>query len=346
MTKQILEQTTADLVSKGRGILAADESTSTIGKRFDSIGVENTEDNRKAYRDMLFRAKGFGKYISGVILYDETLRQKAVGGRSFMRDLIEKAGAFSGIKVDTGAKPLPFFANETITEGLDGLATRFKEYGDLGAKFAKWRAVIDISKDIPTSYAIKSNVNALVRYAALAQQAGIVPIIEPEILMDGDHTLEKCAEVTEAVLSTLYHELHTARIHLEGTLLKPNMVISGKKCSTQASPEQVADATVKILRRTVPAAVGGIVFLSGGQSDLEATQHLNIMNAKYDLPWALSFSYGRALQSQALKTWAGKSENVQAAQEALMHRARMNSLAALGKWTLDQERTNTVKVAA
>lgn len=336
MDLEKLESTARKIVERGRGILAADESTGTIKKRFDQIGVESTAETRNAYREMLFKTPDFGKYISGVILYDEQMRGAAEDGTP-LRDILTQAGAIPGIKVDNGAKPLPFCPGETITEGLDGLRERFAEYAKMGAGFAKWRAVIDIGEHIPSQTAIITNAHALARYAALAQEAGIVPIVEPEVLMDGAHDIDRCAEVTERVLRVLYQELHLQRVHLEGTLLKPNMVIAGKKSSRQASVEEVAEKTVRTLKRTVPAAVPGIVFLSGGQSEEQATEHLNAMNAMGGLPWALSFSYGRALQQAALNAWGGKRENWAAAQRAFAHRARMNGLAASGEWKADLE---------
>lgn len=327
------------MVAPGKGILAADESTGTIGKRFDSIGVENIEDNRRAYREMLFATKGIGEHISGVILYDETLRQKAANGTPFV-DMLNKAGVLPGIKVDAGAKPLAFCAGETVTEGLDNLPKRCAEYVKLGAKFAKWRAVIDIGRDMPSSTCIAANAHALARYAAICQEAGLVPIVEPEVLMDGDHTIERCEEVTEWTLNAVYDALYMNRVVLEHSVLKPSMVISGKKCAKQAPVDEVAARTVRVLKRTVPAAVAGIAFLSGGQSDELATAHLNSMNAQFkgDLPWPLSFSYGRALQQASLKAWKGQAANVPAAQAALAHRAKMNGLAALGRYSADLER--------
>lgn len=324
------------MVAPGRGILAADESTGTIGKRFDSINVENTEENRCAYRDMLFTTKGIGEYISGVILYDETLRQKSADGMSFV-ELLNKNGVLPGIKVDAGAKPLAFCPGETVTEGLDNLPKRCAEYVKLGAKFAKWRAVIDIGADLPSSTSIAANAHALARYAAICQEAGLVPIVEPEVLMDGDHTIERCEQVTEWTLNAVYEALYMNRVSLEGSVLKPSMVISGKKCSRQAGVDEVAERTVRTLKRTVPAAVAGIAFLSGGQSDEVATAHLNAMNKLGGNPWPLSFSYGRALQQPAIKTWKGSAANVAAAQAALAHRARMNGLAALGRYASSME---------
>ena len=327
------------MVAPGKGILAADESTGTIEKRFDSIKVENVEENRRAYRDMLFTTKDLGKYISGVILYDETLRQKSADGTPFV-ELLQKNGILPGIKVDAGAKPLAFCPGETITEGLDGLLKRCQEYVKLGAKFAKWRAVITIGKDIPSRTCIEENAHALARYAAICQEAGLVPIVEPEVLMDGDHTIDVCEEVTEWTLNSVYDALYLDKVMLEGSVLKPSMVISGKDCAQQASVEEVAERTIRTLKRTVPSAVAGIVFLSGGQSDEIATAHLNAMNRKFQgkLPWPVSFSYGRALQAPSLKAWQGAAANVAAGQAALIHRSRMNSLAATGKYSDAEEK--------
>ena len=324
------------MVAPGKGILAADESTGTIGKRFDSIKVENTEENRRAYRDLLFTTQGIGDAISGVILYDETLRQKSADGATFV-DLLNQNGVLPGIKVDAGAKPLAFCPGETVTEGLDNLPKRCAEYVKLGAKFAKWRAVIDIGADMPSSTSIAANAHALARYAAICQEAGLVPIVEPEVLMDGDHTIERCEQVTEWTLNAVYEALYMSRVSLEGSVLKPSMVISGKGCSRQAGVDEVAERSVRILKRTVPAAVAGIVFLSGGQSDELATAHLNAMNKLGNNPWQLSFSYGRALQQPSLKAWKGVASNVAAAQAALAHRARMNSLASLGRYASSME---------
>ena len=320
------------MVAPGKGILAADESTGTIGKRFEGINVENTEEHRRAYRDMLFLTRGIGDHISGVILYDETLRQKSADGTSFVK-LLEKMGVLPGIKVDAGAKPLPLCPGETVTEGLDNLPMRCADYVKLGAKFAKWRAVIDIGRDMPSSTSIAANAHALARYAAICQEAGLVPIVEPEVLMDGDHTIERCEEVTEWTLNAVYEALYLNRVVLEHTVLKPSMVISGKKCAKQAPVDEVA-------ARTVRAAVAGIVFLSGGQSDELATAHLNSMNVQFkgNLPWPLSFSYGRALQQPSLKAWKGLPANVPAAQAALAHRSKMNGLASLGRYSADLER--------
>jgi fructose-bisphosphate aldolase class I len=326
------------MVAPGRGILAADESSGTIKKRFDAIGVESTADSRRDYREMLFRSTDAMKsYISGVILYDETIRQNAKDGTPLVK-LIEQAGSIPGIKVDAGAKPLAGFPGETITEGLDGLRERLVEYHKLGARFAKWRAVIDIGPGIPTDYAIKANAHALARYAALCQENGIVPIVEPEVLMDGDHDIARCFSVTERVLKTTFNELFEARVQLEGIVLKPNMVISGKKNAKRANVEEVARQTVTLLKLCVPAAVPGIAFLSGGQSDEEATAHLDAMNKLGPLPWKLTFSYGRALQAAPQKAWSGKSDNVASAQRAFAHRAKMNSLAARGEWKTDLEK--------
>jgi fructose-bisphosphate aldolase class I len=324
------------MTAKGKGILAADESTSTIKKRFDKIGVENTADNRRDYRELLFRTdEAMKSYVSGVILFDETLRQTSADGNGTpLVKLIEASGAVPGIKVDAGAKPL---AGSPITEGLDGLRERFVEYRKLGARFAKWRATYDPTGGRPSYNAINANAQALARYAALAQENGIVPIVEPEVLMDGDNDIDTCAAVTEWVLKDVFQQLYYANVQLEGIVLKPNMIVSGMTCAKQASVEEVADRTLKILKRCVPPAVPGIAFLSGGQSDTDATAHLSAMNAGGALPWPLTFSYGRALQAAPQKAWSGKKENVAAAQKAFLHRARMNSLAALGKWTPAEE---------
>ena len=320
------------MVAKNRGLLAADESSSTIKKRFDTIKLESTEENRRAYREMLFTAPGAAAYISGVILYDETLRQKTKDGVPFPTYLA-KAGMIPGIKVDLGAKPLAGHPGETMTEGLDGLRERFAEYHKLGARFAKWRAVINIDAGIPSRYAINANAEGLARYAALAQEAGIVPIVEPEVLMDGAHSLERCEDVTNAVLDSVFSHLFAARVIMEGMILKPNMVIPGKKCADQATPERIAEATVRTLKRQVPPAVPGIAFLSGGQSPVDATLHLNLMHAAGPLPWALTFSYGRALQEDALNAWAGKPGGFAGGQKALAKRAKLNGLAAVGEYS-------------
>jgi fructose-bisphosphate aldolase class I len=333
MTKQTtLEQVAAAMVAPGKGILAADESSGTIKKRFDSIKAESTADTRRDYREMLFRSTDAMKScISGVILFDETIRQNAKDGTPLAR-IIADAGALPGIKVDRGTKPLPFCPGETITEGLDGLADRIKEYVSLGAKFAKWRATYDIGAGKPSYNAINANSQALARYAALCVEGGLVPIVEPEVLMDGDHDIAACEMVTEWVLKDVYLQLYYAKVPLERTILKPNMVIAGKKCAKQAGRQEVAERTVVVLKRCVPTAVPGIAFLSGGQSDEDATAHLSLMNQMGPLPWKLSFSYGRALQAAALKAWGGKAENFAAGQRAFAHRARMNGAAALGKW--------------
>ncbi|MEM6603439.1 MAG: class I fructose-bisphosphate aldolase, partial [Pseudomonadota bacterium] len=312
--------------------------------------IENNEANRRAYRDLLFRTTGFGKYISGVIMFDETFNQKAVGGRTKMTELIQKAKSLPGIKVDCGAKPLSNFPGETITEGLDNLPARMKAYAENGATFAKWRAVIDIntSANIPSQYAINANAAALARYAAICQEYGIVPIVEPEVLMDGDHSIDVCYQVTEQSLYALFSALYEAKVDLEGIVLKPNMVISGKKNKNRASAEQVAEQTVKCLKAAVPSSVQTIAFLSGGQSDVEATEHLHLINAGNKLPWNVTYSYGRALQAAAISTWGGKQDNVKAAQAVLLHRAKMNTLAAQGKWSaaLEADGQSTVKLAA
>ena len=326
------------MVQPGKGILAADESSSTIQKRFDAIGVESTADSRRDYRELLFRStEAMKSYVSGVILFDETLRQSAKDGTPLVK-LIEQAGAVPGIKVDAGAKPMPFCPGETVTEGLDGLAGRLKEYHGLGARFAKWRAVIDIGDGKPSYACILANAHALARYAALCQEADIVPIVEPEVLMDGSHDIATCAQVTEWVLKEVYQQLYYQRVALEGTVLKPNMIVPGKKSGKAASVEQVAEETLKVLKRCVPPAVPGIAFLSGGQSDEEATAHLDAMNRIGGFPWKLTFSYGRALQAAPQKAWGGKAGNVAAAQAAFSHRAKMNGLASLGQWKRDLEK--------
>jgi fructose-bisphosphate aldolase class I len=332
-----LEKTAKALVAEGKGILAADESDGTIKKRFDSIEVESTEDNRRAYRELLFTTEGAEDYISGVILYDETIRQSASDGTPFPK-LLESRGVIPGIKVDQGAKPLALTDDETITEGLDGLRDRLAEYRELGARFAKWRATYSIAADKPSEYCAWTNAHALARYAALCQEAGLVPIVEPEVLQDGTHTLEQSAKATGRVLQAVYTELHDQRVHFRGTLLKPNMVLSGYEASDRAGVDEVAEATLDVFYKHVPAAVSGIVFLSGGQSDEDATAHLNAMNARGPHPWQLSFSYGRALQAPALKAWGGKPECVEAAQRAYYHRAKMNSAARTGMYAPEMER--------
>jgi fructose-bisphosphate aldolase class I len=326
------------MVTPGKGILAADESSGTIKKRFDAIGVESTEDSRRDYREMLFRAKeAMSQHISGVILYDETIWQNAKDGTPLVK-LIEQSGAIPGIKVDEGTQALPNCPGELVTVGLDRLAERLKKYYQRGARFAKWRAVIDIGNHVPSMTAIRVNAHALARYAALCQEAQIVPIVEPEVLMDGDHDIDRCYEVTSRVLNKTFRELQAQRVALEGMILKPNMAISGKKCSKQASVAEVAEKTVRLLKACVPAAVPGIAFLSGGQSDEEATAHLNAMHRLGTLPWPLTFSYGRALQAAPQKAWAGKAENVAAGQRAFAHRARMNALASTGEWETSLEK--------
>jgi fructose-bisphosphate aldolase class I len=326
------------MVARGRGILAADESTGTIGKRFESIKVENTEENRRAYRELLFTARGLGDHVSGAILYDETLRQKAADGTPFAA-LLSRQGVLPGIKVDAGTADLAFCPDEKITEGLDKLAKRCQEYVKLGAKFAKWRAVITIGAGIPSTTCIAANAHALGRYAAICQANGLVPIVEPEVLMDGDHTIERCEEVTEWTLNAVYQALYVNRVVLEESVLKPSMVIAGKDAARQAGSDEIAARTVGVLKRCVPAAVAGIAFLSGGQGDEQATENLATMNRLFpDLPWPLTFSYGRALQQPSLKAWRGAAANVAQAQALLAHRARMNGLAATGEYRPDLEK--------
>jgi fructose-bisphosphate aldolase class I len=334
----VLNETARALVAPGKGILAADESSGTIKKRFDTIGCESTEDRRRAYREMLFTTAGAADHISGVILFDETIRQNASDGRPLPK-VLESAGIIPGIKVDKGAVKLAKSHDELVTDGLDGLRDRLIEYRGLGARFAKWRAVITIGADIPSRLCIDVNAHALARYAALCQDEGIVPIVEPEVLMDGDHSLERCFQVTSDTLHRVFDELYDQRVELEGMLLKPNMIVPGKgHPSYPASPETVADATLACFRRVVPAAVPGIVFLSGGQGDEEATANLNAINAKGPHPWQLSFSYGRALQHAALQAWKGSDANIAAGQAAYKHRADMNGLATTGKYSADRER--------
>jgi fructose-bisphosphate aldolase class I len=336
MSRSDLERVATAMVAKDKGLLAADESGSTIKKRFDKIGLESTEEHRRAYRDMLFTTPGVAQFISGVILFDETIRQKSKDGTPFP-DYLNKLGIIPGIKVDAGAKPLAAFPNETITEGLDGLRERLAEYYRLGARFAKWRAVIDIGADFPTRFAIEGNAHALARYAALCQEQNIVPIVEPEVLMDGSHTIDRCEAVTNEVLAEVFAQLERHRIYLEGMILKPNMVVAGKKCDTPASAEQVAAATVRCLKRHVPSAVPGIMFLSGGQSPAEATLHLSLMNKLGALPWKLSFSYGRALQDAALSAWGGREANVAAGQKEFHRWAKLNGLATTGAYKAGME---------
>jgi fructose-bisphosphate aldolase class I len=326
------------MVARGRGILAADESTGTIGKRFESIQVENTEEHRRAYRELLFGVRGLGDHISGVILYDETIRQKAAEGTPFSA-MLARQNVLPGIKVDAGTADLAFCPGEKVTEGLDKLAKRCQEYVKLGAKFAKWRAVITIGAGMPSTTCIAANAHALGRYAAICQANGLVPIVEPEVLMDGDHPIERCEEVTEWTLSSVYQALYVNRVVLEESVLKPSMVISGKDAARQASAKEVAERTVAVLKRTVPAAVAGIAFLSGGQGDEQATENLATMNRMFpNLPWPLTFSYGRALQQPSLKAWKGVAGNVAQAQALLAHRARMNGLAATGEYRPDLEK--------
>jgi fructose-bisphosphate aldolase class I len=336
MTARDLETTAKAMVATGKGILASDESTGTIKKRLAAIDVESSEETRRAYRELLYTAKGAGEYISGTIMFDETLRQSARDGTPFVK-VLEAEGIVPGIKVDMGAKALAGAPGEKVTEGLDGLRERLAEYAELGARFTKWRAVITIGDHIPTRACIEANAHALARFAALSQEAGLVPIVEPEVLMDGGHDIERCRVVTEWTLNTVFDQLFAHGIALEGTVLKPNMVVSGKDCPTQAGVEEVAETTIRTLRRTVPAAVPGLVFLSGGQSEEEATVHLNAMNAMGPQPWELSFSYGRALQQSALKAWGGDPANVAAAQAAFLHRARMNGAARSGSYKPEME---------
>jgi fructose-bisphosphate aldolase class I len=331
MTRMELETIAQAMVARGRGILAADESSGTIKKRFDAVKLESTEETRRSYRELLFTSPGIESHISGVIMYDETLRQRARDGEPFA-ELLARNGIVPGIKVDKGTQPLPKFTGEVITEGLDGLRERLREYHALGARFAKWRAVIDIGAGYPTSFGIEANAHALGRYAALCQEQGIVPIVEPEVLMDGAHTLARCEEVTDQVLETVFDQLFAQRIHLEGMVLKPNMVVPGKKCPERAEPAQVAEATLRCLKRHVPSAVAGIAFLSGGQSEAEATLHLDLINKTGGAPWPLTFSYGRALQASAIQAWAGKAATVEAGQQAFLKRAKLNGLAQLGKY--------------
>ena len=331
-----LETVARGMVAKGKGLLAADESSSTIKKRFDGIKLDSTEEHRRTYRDMLLTAPGAQEWVSGVILYDETIRQKTSAGVNFA-DYLKSIGVLPGIKVDLGAKPLAGFAGETITEGLDGLRERLQEYYKLGARFAKWRAVIDIGKDIPSAFAIEANAQALARYAALCQEQQIVPIVEPEVLMDGDHSLERCEAVTNDTLQVVFDQLFKHRVYLEGMILKPNMVISGKKAANRASPQEVATATLRCLKRHVPSAVPGIAFLSGGQASQEATLHLSLMNQVAGLPWHLTFSYGRALQDAALKGWGGTAAGYAVGQKEYLKRARLNGLASTGRYTPDLE---------
>jgi fructose-bisphosphate aldolase class I len=336
MTQQPMDHTAQALVAPGKGILAADESTPTMAKRFDRIGLESTEPRRRDYRELLFTTEGLSEYISGVILYDETIRQRAVDGRPFA-DVLSAAGILPGIKVDAGTKPLAAFPDEVVTDGLDGLRDRMEEYVALGARFAKWRAVLRIAEARPTATCIEANAHALARYAALAQEAGLTPIVEPEVLMDGSHTVERCAEVTTDVLRAVYDQLARQRIRLEATLLKPNMVLPGTDCPVQVDDETIAMKTVEVLRRAVPAAVPGIVFLSGGQTDEQATARLDAINRHAPQPWELSFSFGRALQAPVLRAWAGEDANRVAAQSALINRAALNGAARYGSYRPEME---------
>jgi fructose-bisphosphate aldolase class I len=336
MAEESLESIAQRMVAAGKGILAADESFPTIKKRFTSINLESSQDSRRAYREMLFTTPRVEQFVSGVIMFDETLRDGTAAGTPFP-ELLSSVGTVPGIKVDMGAKALTGHPGEKITEGLDGLRDRLAEYHDLGARFTKWRAVITIGHGLPTAFCIDANAHALARYAALSQEAGLVPIVEPEVLMDGDHTIERCGRVTEATLNHVFFQLHAHRVQLEGMVLKPNMVIAGKDCEKQAGVEDVAAATVRTLLRSVPASVPGIVFLSGGQSPVLATQHLNAMNAMGDHPWQLSFSYGRALQEEALIAWGGKKANIAAGQKAYLHRAKCCGAARSGSYTSEME---------
>jgi fructose-bisphosphate aldolase class I len=333
-----LAATAQAMVAKGKGILAIDESSGTIQKRFDSINVECTEATRRDYRDLLITTPGIGRYITGYILFDETIRQATTKGVPFPK-VLEKAGVMPGIKVDAGAKPLAGHRGEMVTEGLDKLRERLAEYRKLGARFCKWRSVITIGNGIPSRSCIMANAHGLARYAALCQEAGLVPMVEPEVLLDGSHSIDRCYEASEATLRALFNELYEQRVALEGTILKASMVISGNKAAKRAGVQEVADRTVACLKASVPASLAGVVFLSGGQGDLEATQHLNAMNASGDnLPWPLSFSYSRALQGPALKSWNGKADNVKAAQAVLLHRAKMNGAATRGKYSTAMEK--------
>ncbi|NJD62230.1 MAG: fructose-bisphosphate aldolase class I [Deltaproteobacteria bacterium] len=333
-----LDSVARSLVAAGKGILAADESAPTIEKRLKAVGVPSTEENRRAYRDLLFTTPGISEFVSGVILFDETIRQKSADGTPFP-EVLSRQGILPGIKVDKGTRPLARFPEEKITEGLDGLGERLAEYRDRGARFAKWRAVISIGSGIPTRFCLKAHAHLLARYAALCQEAGLAPIVEPEVLMDGAHTIERCEEVTTETLSLVFSELLEHRVALEGMLLKPNMVLPGKECPKQAGVPEVAEATVRCLRRVVPPAVPGIVFLSGGQTAEQATEHLSAMNALGSPPWELSFSYGRALQDPVLKAWKGDSANISTAQGVFRHRARCNGAARYGKYTREMERS-------
>ena len=340
MDIQRLSETAGAIVAPGKGILAADESSGTIEKRFDSIGVESTEENRRNYRELLFRAHGVGQHISGVILYDETIRQSGADGTPLV-DVIRDQGMIPGVKVDTGGKPLAGAPGEQVTEGLDGLRDRLAEYVELGARFTKWRGILTIGAGIPSRYCLEVNAHALARFAALSQEAGLVPIVEPEVMMDGDHSIERCFEATESTLREVYHQLGHQRVALEGTLLKPNMVLSGKDATNRAGPEEVAENTLACFKRTIPAAVPGVLFLSGGQSDDEATTNLNAINqhaASVGAPWELSFSYGRGLQAAPLKAWGGDMANREQAQSAFQHRAYVTAAARMGAYKPEMEK--------
>ncbi len=337
MDKALMEKTARAMIAQGKGLLAADESSGTCEKRFKSVGVASTEENRRTYRELLFTTPGAAEFISGVILYDETLRQKTKDGVPFA-EYLDKQGIIPGIKVDGGTKPLALSPGELVTEGLDGLRERLSEYFKLGARFAKWRAVITIGPGIPSAACMEANAHALARYSALCQEASIVPIVEPEVLLDGDHTIERCYEVSEATLRTLFKELAGQRVSLEHMILKASMVLSGNKATNRAGVKQVAEQTLKCLKRTVPEALPGVVFLSGGQTDEEATAHLDAMNRSGGAPWPLTYSYSRALQAAALKAWSGQAGNWKTAQQAFYHRARMNSLASQGKWSPELEK--------
>ncbi|MBA2690467.1 MAG: fructose-bisphosphate aldolase class I [Burkholderiales bacterium] len=337
MDKALMEKTARAMIAQGKGLLAADESSGTCEKRFKSVGVASTEENRRTYRELLFTTPGAAEFISGVILYDETLRQKTKDGVPFA-EYLDKQGIIPGIKVDGGTKPLALSPGELVTEGLDGLGERLSEYFKLGARFAKWRAVITIGPGIPSAACMEANAHALARYSALCQEASIVPIVEPEVLLDGDHTIERCYEVSEATLRTLFKELAGQRVSLEHMILKASMVLSGNKATNRAGVKQVAEQTLKCLKRTVPEALPGVVFLSGGQTDEEATAHLDAMNRSGGAPWPLTYSYSRALQAAALKAWSGQAGNWKTAQQAFYHRARMNSLASQGKWSPELEK--------
>jgi len=337
MDAKLMTETARAMVAPGKGLLAADESAGTCKKRFDSVNVECTEENRRAYREMLFATPGIAEFVSGVILFDETLRQRTRDGVNFA-EYLKKNGIIPGIKVDAGAHDMALHPGEKVTEGLDALARRMDEYFKMGARFAKWRAVITIGKAIPSMACIDANAHALTRYSAICQEASIVPIVEPEVLLDGDHTVERCEEVSEATLEALFHALERHGVSLEHLILKASMVVSGKDSARQASVQEVAERTLRVLKRTVPAALPGVVFLSGGQTDENATAHLDAMNRLGEAPWPLTFSYSRALQAVALKAWRGAPGNVAAAQKAFQHRARMNSLASKGQWKAETER--------